>query len=429
MPQNPTGRQRILRLDGSIVDEFGNVVEGPRTAEGPLTRPSAPAERPTEGMTLKDLAVGGLKGLAFGTSLIPGAGPLAQSARIALPSLLEGGAAAVEGEDPVTRMAAEASLGGLGEVGGKVLPWVFNRAALASGGLFRGENRLANRATKAFTDINSRRRAWNPLLVGQVEKAEQLKQGAGKAIEAAENAAPGKVPLSSLGAANADFKKAAINTSEPITLRYLIGKFDEKFIEQQAMARNRIHPSIWAKLDDWTKQSIIDSTELTARDLGELKRGLGASSNPVAKARREGDFVPAQERQKATMEANLSNAAQNARKALDTTGDIARADKDFANAATVTDAHKAMRSTGVLADPSVTGSRMAILGIISRAMGLPMALGLAGPAVLSPQVLSATGHVGGIASRKFPAAFRGADAITSQSEENRARRRKPGEKK
>lgn len=439
MGQQPVGKKRIFMLDGSVQDEFGNTIEPARPGGVPnLMQPPAGSTAPGSdngpGMTPKDALIGALKGGALASGFIPGAGLLGTSLRMAVPALFGAASAEVEGKDPVDAAALQGALGATGELAG-FAPRVFNRAALASAGLFRGKGNLGKKATEAFEAINAERPRYNPILPGQVKRVEELKKVAGKGIEKAELATPGSVDLPQLGPANMDLYRNADNTARPISLKELIRADNREFIQQQAMERNGISPAVWRGLTGRQKNALINSTTLSARELGELERGMGKATNPVTKARREGVFVPEGERQQAQLDANRIKKANELKMDLAKNsgdpGELVKANKRFGNAATLDEAHNKMRFTGSLGDLSVLGARMGIAGLVGNYMGFnPVLSGIAGLGLLSPPALGATGQLTRAAGKALPPAYRTADVIDSLSEEERkkrARRRNPGE--
>lgn len=437
--QTPTGKKRIFMLDGSVQDEFGNVIQAapPGGVPGILKPPAgatAPGSDNGPGMTPKDAVIGALKAATFGAGFIPGGGLLGTSLRMAVPALLGAGEAAVEGNDPIDAAAAQGALGAVGE-GAGMLPKAFNRAAFASAGLFRGKGNLGKRATDALTELNAERPVWKPVLAGQTKTVERLKKAAGQGVEAAELATPGQVTLPQLGGASQDLFDASMNTRAPITLDKFIRADNREFIQQQAMKRNGITQAVWDTLKPKQKMAIIASTELTARDLGELERGLGKGNNAVTAARREGQFVPESASQQAQVDADKIKRANDLKMDLaDSSGDpgkLRAANKRFGNTATLDEAHNRMRFTGSLADWSVIGARMGIGAGLGQLTGLGYGPGaVLGLGLLNPPALSATGHILEAGARTLPHAYRAADTIDSMSEDERkkrAKRRNPGE--
>jgi hypothetical protein len=132
MQEKPQGRQRILKLDGSIVDELGNVIqpaEAAPTAPGLQSfMPRNPSDAPDLGsIDPKEFISGLIKAGTAATGFLPGVKMPMVALRTALGASGDALAATVEGEDPLDAAMRGGAMNMAGEGLARVLPRRFQR--------------------------------------------------------------------------------------------------------------------------------------------------------------------------------------------------------------------------------------------------------------------------------------------------------------
>lgn len=428
-----------------------------------------------EAITPKDLVTGGLR--AAGTALpflFPQAGAAGMGLRAAAGALPHTAAAALEGGDPLAEATLQTGMGVGGETLGRAIPYMGNAVALASANMMqRGKGLGFGRVTKAFTD-DAERRAF-PVLVGRAEpikripgaervvpSSKTIRAKEGERLAAAETASPVKTPLEDLGGASQGYSDRAVNTEDPLGLRKMISSADTTLIEGQALARHGWDEKQLtatslqlAKALGTTPQAarqsliklLIEDTELTARELGELQRGISAQARPVFNRRNAGEPLMTGEAEKAQITENLMKRLRDIRhgpvdvgtpqtplqrfRGADPkpgqAGAIRAADKRSSDAITMDQANKALRAGGVVGDLSLYGIRGALGATAGGIIGVnPLYASLVAMGLLHPQAISAGGHLLGSAAKQAPHAVRASQTVESTTG---ARRRRAEEKK
>lgn len=431
---------------------------------GPLMDPSGSADETPQidpRSFLANMGKTGLKAAEIGVGLMPGAGLLPTSLRMGTEAALGGLDGAMDG-NALGGAVEQGALQGFGEGMGQLVPLAGNYLGMAIGNGFQRLKGGFNDAVGAFTRQGQRQsgrfipdlfHGRNPsrIPVGS-NRVKPAMKDMGSRIQAAEEANPLKTPVKDLAGANKEYFGDAVNSEFPHTVRTGILDDEKKFLEEQVIERNRDRLINFAKSRGWrtdnpaevyyqlpkpVQQAMARDTQLTVRDLGELKRDIShqPTVGSLRSAQQNGQMVPAGAMERAQMGQNRAVEVNKARMGANHfrpagAPDLAPLDEEFGDLAKMNAANDALRAGGkTFGDLSMYGIRGATGFMLGRALGLDPELaglsGVAGMIGLSPINISRTANVAGRVGATIPTVKR---AMDIKDDIQRTTRRKPKSK-
>ena len=285
----------------------------------PADQPKGDLTKFGEPSVLRDIVATGLKGGAFGASIIPGLGLPAIATRMGLTGLLGGAANKVEGQDFTTGLATNMAGEGAAGTIAKYAPRVGTSVALRLSNLRQsGPERSA--LTDAFMRERGRGKLGSGIAVGDAGKSGARLKQVGAQIPKLEKAydasrvgrpvqtpSPFSIETNFGGVDAADVATRAGAATKPISLLQGLAKEDRDIYIQQVAFHYKIRPDQLRMVElaqPGTIERLAENAHLTANRLGDLARTSASEGGDVIKAREAGTFIePAEQATKGQLPA------------------------------------------------------------------------------------------------------------------------------
>jgi hypothetical protein len=414
----------------------------PRGDQIPPSRaPGVPAEGVVNTMTPEVVSSGILRGAGLAAGMMPGAGVPMMAFRTLLPALSEAAATYKDTGDPLEALkqgGISGALGGGVELGVPAARHLINRmgyglaltpakqAMTATGALGRRQHQAGFRAAM--------REGIRPgLFPSATSDFRDALKGGRSGLEAAENASTATTKLGSLRPTLPDLPTDRPYTRERTATNYLNKAFSETagkslglpetefrdlmikqppkagFMPGSAAPPTKVTPAQDAALerlgilpDDWAAMPLddrfkaLDEVDLTTRQVGEFKRGVGKRATSARDLRQSGQLTSKAEHMSEAAELTEQMARARQHGPLDQgkkpgwqtqlfgerpkpgeTGAITAADKNLSDLYALTGAQDAMRQSGLAVGTGAAGSRIALGMMAARLMGMDPKFGTA----------------------------------------------------
>lgn len=329
----------------------------------PRSRPYTAQEKADQGKSMAGF-MGNLVELGLPLATMPLTGGMS-----ALPSLISnmginavsgGIAGALTGEGAQKEAIDNASLGLVGELGGRVAPIAGNILGQALGGI-----KPSKQAAMAFAREGAEQWKQGKLRIGLGNEKRTLKAAteAGEAVKAAEQANPAQLSLPDTARdAYNTISGGASTANFPQDVRKRGEEFTKKYVTQQAMEFPKVVPDevipegqvvgevadtrIGARrrplmgrghrvvkdaepvegdtidVEGFGGKTILPNDKVSVRRAGDLKRAAGKRANNIIQARKGGQLVPPDMQESQQLDAALEKAWRDAQYAVDTPKNI-----------------------------------------------------------------------------------------------------------
>lgn len=386
------------------------------------------------------LTYGGM-GLSLGAGLLPASLPMAVP--IGLAAL--GGAIESKGRDENSpaRSLFEAGMETFGRGAGRWAPRLANKLGLALGGV-RGDTKrvldaFENQAARTTipTGIPGvRRRHPFPPVLGQGRRNEELVKQGGRKLEEVENASSVRIPLSAFSGATENALRQAEGGTIPATAMAGIKEVEEKFLREQAAVQAAKSIGDPAKLPavklrqlvnlaDEVPPEVINTTTLSGRQLGNIRRAARAEADPLIRARIAKEQVIPETQQRGVATEALYQRGKEIQDAA--MPEVKPINRELTDLLTMLEANRALRGGGGVT--SDTGQMAVRAGLghglshsAANVMGnqySPLAKlgGYAGMFLLPPKSISHAGNLAGQGASVLPSIQRMFGPSTGQEED------------